>query len=131
MMLPLRFRRTWLVCGWALVLLALYGSLTSNGTIAHAGINDKIMHAGTYATLSLWFAGIYPRSRYVLIAIGLFLMGISAEFLQGWMHAGRTKDLFDVMANTIGILVGLALATWWIGGWAERLERVLYPKSEA
>ena len=130
MTLPLRFRRSWVVMGWALVLFAIYGSLTGNEAIAHSGVNDKIMHTGTYAVLSLWFAGIYPRSRYALIALGLFAMGIAMEFLQGSMHEGRIKDVHDVFANTLGIFVGLAVATWWLGGWAQRLERLLALKPE-
>lgn len=126
MMLPLRFRRTWLITGWALVLLAVYGSLTGDAAVAHSTIfNDKVMHAGTYATLSLWFAGIYPRSRYIMIALGLFALGISMEFLQGIMQEGRQRDIHDVFANTLGICIGLAMATWWLSGWAQRLERVL------
>lgn len=130
MTLPLRFRRTWVVIGWALVALAIYGSLTGNAVVTHSSINDKFMHAGTYATLSLWFAGIYPRSRYLLIALGLFSLGISMELLQGVMREGRMKDVHDVMANTLGIGIGLAVATWWLGGWAQRLERLLTPKAE-
>ena len=130
MTLPLRFRRTWVVIGWALVALAIYGSLTGNAVVTHSSINDKVMHAGTYATLSLWFAGIYPRSRYAVIAAGLFGMGITMELLQGVMREGRMKDVHDVMANTLGIGIGLAVATWWLGGWAQRLERLLTPKAE-
>lgn len=130
MTLPLHFRRTWLVVGWVMVIVAIYGSLTGNEAIAHAGVNDKFMHAGTYATLSLWFAGIYPRSRYALIALGLFALGVSIELLQGWMREGRSKDLYDVFANTLGIFVGLAVATWWLGGWAQRLERLITAKAE-
>lgn len=130
MTLPLRFRRTWLLVGWALVLLAIYGSLTGNPVVTHSSVNDKVMHAGTYATLSLWFAGIYPRSRYLLIALGLFALGISMEFLQGIMHEGRMKDIHDVMANTLGIGIGLGIALSWLGGWAQWLERLLTPKTE-
>lgn len=130
MTLPLRFRRTWVVIGWILVLIAVYGSLTGNEVITKSGVSDKVMHAGTYATLSLWFAGIYPRSRYLLIALGLFALGLSMEFLQGWMRYGRMRDLQDVFANTLGIVVGLAVAAWWLGGWAQRLERMLAPRAE-
>ena len=130
MTLPLRFRRTWLIIGWILVLIAIYGSLTGNDFLAGSGVNDKFMHAGTYATLSLWFAGIYPRSRYLVIAVGLFALGFSMELLQGWMRHGRMRDMHDVFANTLGIAIGLAVATWWLGGWAQRLERLLARRAE-
>jgi glycopeptide antibiotics resistance protein len=72
--------------------------------------------------LSLWFAGIYPRARYPAIAVGLLVMGIVIEGLQGAMHLGRQADLIDVYANTIGIVSGLVLALIWLGGWAQRVE---------
>jgi VanZ family protein len=130
MTLPLRFRRMWLTIGWILVSIAVYGSLTGNDFIAACGVNDKFMHAGTYATLSLWFAGIYPRSRYLVIAVGLFALGVSMELLQGWMGYGRMRDMHDVFANMLGIAIGLTLATWWLGGWAQRLERLLASRVE-
>jgi glycopeptide antibiotics resistance protein len=70
----------------------------------------------------LWFAGIYPRSRYTTIAIGLFCMGVAIEFAQGAMHLGRHADYHDVVANSGGIVVGLALAFVGLGGWAQWLE---------
>ena len=131
MMLPLRFRRTWLIVGWLFVLGVVYGSLTGNPVITHASVNDKLEHFGAYAALSLWFAGIYPRSRYAIIAVGLFLLGVSMEFLQAAMRAGRMKDFHDVIANSIGIAVGLTIAVLWLSGWAQRLERLLVQKASA
>jgi glycopeptide antibiotics resistance protein len=72
--------------------------------------------------MTVWFAGIYPRSRYALIALGLFLMGIVIEWVQGAMNLGRESDLRDVLANSVGIVAGLTLALAWLGGWAQRLE---------
>jgi VanZ family protein len=128
MTLPLRFRRTWMLVGWALVLIVVYASLTGNPVVTKAGINDKFEHFAAYGTLSFWFAGIYPRSRYAMIAAGLFLLGVSMEFLQGLMREGRVQDYLDVIANTAGIAMGLTVAIFWLGGWAQRLERVLAPK---
>jgi glycopeptide antibiotics resistance protein len=57
-----------------------------------------------------------------MIGVGLLLMGIVIEGLQGAMHLGRQADIHDVYANTIGILCGLTLALVWLGGWAMRVE---------
>jgi VanZ family protein len=125
-MLPLKYRKSWLVTGWGLIALAIYGSLTSNPSMVPDGVSDKFLHTGTYATLSFWFAGIYPRSRYAHIAVGLFCLGLAAEFAQGWMRAGRMQDFNDVIANTLGIAIGLLVA-FLLGGWAQRIERWLSP----
>ena len=47
--------------------------------------------------LTLWFAGIYPRSRYSLIGVALFVMGVVIEWLQGAMNLGRQADMRDVV----------------------------------
>jgi VanZ family protein len=123
MLLSLRHPRLWLVLGWLLI----GGAIIANLMPAHdlptlGGISDKTEHIVGYAVLSLWFAGIYPRARYPMIGVGLLVMGIVIEGLQGAMHWGRQADLMDVYANTIGIVCGLVLALVWLGGWAMRVE---------
>jgi VanZ family protein len=123
MLLSLRHPRLWLVSGWILVVGAIIASLMPSDRLPTlGGISDKTEHIVGYAVLSLWFAGMYPRSRYPAIGVGLLVMGIVIEGLQGAMHLGRQADLIDVYANTIGIVSGLVLALIWLGGWAQRVE---------
>jgi VanZ family protein len=123
-----RFRTAWLCLGWVFVALALLACLAPVSAPGLSGlfvINDKVAHAAGYAALSLWFAGLYPRSRYVWIALALFAMGVIVELLQGWMSAGRNRDALDVIANTTGIVVGLSLSLTALGAWAQRAESLL------
>ena len=123
MLLALRHPRLWLVSGWILVILAIVASLVPSHDLPKmGGIGDKYEHFIGYAVLALWFAGIYPKARYPMIAIALLVMGIVIEGLQGAMHVGREADLKDVYANCIGIVSGLILALIWFGGWALRVE---------
>ena len=123
MMLALRHPRVWLVSGWILIAGAIVASLVpSHDLPSLGGVSDKTEHIVGYAVLSLWFAGIYPRTRYPMIGVCLLVMGIVIEGLQGAMHLGRQADLTDVYANTIGIVGGLLLALAWLGGWAIRVE---------
>ncbi|MGH8177288.1 MAG: VanZ family protein [Steroidobacter sp.] len=122
MLLPLRHPRTWLVIGWAMIALAVLASLLPGQKLPVTGINDKFEHALAYTVLALWFAGIYPRSRYLIIGIGLVLLGIAIEWAQGAMSLGRQSDFRDVIANTGGIALGLTLAMTWLGGWAQRID---------
>ena len=121
MLATLRHPRLWQVIGWLLVLGAVYLSLSPGSTVPGL-INDKVAHATTYAVLMLWFAGLYPRPRYVWIALCLFLMGVFIEFAQGAMALGRQRDYLDVLANSAGIALGLTLALGWLGDWVQRVE---------
>jgi VanZ family protein len=123
MLLALRHPRLWLVCGWLLIVGAFIASLVPQQDLPRlGGISDKLEHIVGYGVLALWFAGIYPRTRYPAIGVALLAMGILIEGLQGAMRLGRQADLRDVYANSIGILCGLALALIWLGGWAMRVE---------
>jgi glycopeptide antibiotics resistance protein len=122
MMLVLRHPRTWLAIGWMLVIAATYVSLVPAKSLPPMGVSDKFEHAFGYAVLTLWFTGIYPRSRYLHIALGMFLLGVMIEYLQGAMHLGRSRDYHDIIANTGGIACGLLIARIALGGWAQWIE---------
>jgi VanZ family protein len=124
MLLPLRHPRLWLVGGWVLVALALLASLTPTQNLPNIGASDKLEHLTAYALMTLWFAGIYPRSRYIMIGIGMFFLGALIEAAQGSMEWGRQADVYDMLANTTGIVAGLIAAWLGLGGWAQRVENL-------
>lgn len=122
-MLPLSHPRFWLATGILLVIVIVSGSLAPSEDVEGLMLgNDKITHALAYTGLTLWFAGMYPRSRYAWIASGLFMLGAIIEVLQGAMPLGRQSDLRDLVANTTGIGIGLMVAWKWFGGWAQWVE---------
>jgi VanZ family protein len=125
-MLSLRFPRLWLGVGWTAVVLAVVVSLVPTHRLPQPpNVSDKVEHFVAYFLLSLWFAGIYPRAKYWIIALGLGVMGVLIEFAQGSMGYGRYADVRDVVANCAGLLAGLLLSWWWLGGWAQRVESVI------
>ena len=68
-----------------------------------------------------WFCLLYARraSRigYALLWIG---MGVGLEFAQGQLGY-RTYEPFDMVANTLGVLIGWALAFAVPAGLAQKL----------
>ncbi|WP_129777518.1 VanZ family protein [Peristeroidobacter soli] len=125
-MLPLRFPRLWLGLGWLAITLAIIVCLVPSSQLPQPpSLSDKSEHFICYLLLSCWFAGIYPRTRYWVIGIGLLVMGILIEFAQGAMGLGRQADVNDVFANGTGIVAGLLLCWWFLGGWAQRLESLV------
>ena len=122
-MLPeLRHARAWLVGGCLLVMSVVVASLVPSYSLPPVGVSDKFEHSMAYAAMTLWFTGIYGRSRYVHIGVALFLLGIAIEYAQGAMDLGRQRDYHDVIANSGGIAVGMIVALIGIGGWARWVE---------
>jgi len=110
----LRWYGLWLVLGWGWVALVWYLSLTSQPLDIDLGtsFNDKIGHTIAYAWLMLWFGNLYVcrhgRISYSLIFIA---MGILLEVLQGSMTSARQFSYGDMLANSLGVIVGYVLLT--------------------
>lgn len=123
-MLPLRFPWLWMALGWLLVAGVAAGELVPARMISAIPVNDKLEHAGSYCLLMLWFAGMFDRRRHIPIAIILAVLGFTLDALQ-LTTATRDFDMRDVAANTVGILIGLALSLTLLGGWCRRVEKYL------
>jgi VanZ family protein len=69
---------------------------------------DKLGHFVAYGTLMLWFCSLYRNGRTRLLYGAAFIaMGVGLEVLQG-MLGYRTYEVIDMIANTIGVLLGAA-----------------------
>ena len=85
-------------------------------TFAHA---DKVMHFCGYALLGALVARMLVHEtlafsrRNLMIAAVLFstLYGVSDEFHQSFV-AERSADVFDVVADGVGSLVGVVFYVW-------------------
>ena len=104
------FRRPFLWSAlWMLAIAAVVvGSLLPPADLpARALGNDKVMHFLGYFVLMAGAVQLYARrSSWVTMAVLLALMGVGLEWLQAWMHVGRTADRADALANTLGVLAG-------------------------
>lgn len=112
----LSYRRAWLAGAWLLVCLVIYFSLTPHPPQPLIFSNaDKLEHALSYALLSFWFCQVYLslRSRLIVIA-ALIGLGIGLEFVQGWTGY-RLFDIWDMAANSIGVLLGYLLVRTPVG----------------
>ncbi|AID28834.2 putative ABC-type sugar transport system permease subunit [Mesorhizobium sp. USDA 4775] len=71
--------------------------------------NDRVNHASAFATLAALGAFGWPR-RIVTLVIFLALVGAAIEVLQGTTLIDRDLDMFDWVADCIGIAGGLVVA---------------------
>ena len=94
--------------GWAAAIVWL--SLTPSPLPVDVAYGDKLGHFGAYGLLMFWFALLYARwPTRVRYMIGFMAMGVGLEFLQGRLGY-RTLDPADMVANTLGVLLGCAAA---------------------
>lgn len=104
-------RAWWIAIGWLMVAAIVVGSLA---TVPAVGPDlpqgDKLQHVAAYFALTAWFAQISARWRVLLVhALGFVLLGATLEVLQA-LNPGRRFELADMVANAVGVLLGLGLA---------------------
>lgn len=69
--------------------------------------NDKLMHSGGYFVAAFSISLAFPRKRFDLRAFFLIAYSIGIEIGQHFMPP-RTFDVFDIVANSTGVIVGLS-----------------------
>jgi VanZ family protein len=128
-MLALRHARRWQLASVFILFLVLAATLMpavwfwddKDGAIRWFRHFDKWLHGMTFLALSLWFAGLYRKSSYWKVAVGLLAFGLIIEACQR-MVSYRTADWLDVGADAAGIIAGLLIGLAGIGGWCLRVE---------
>lgn len=124
------FRRpvVWLA-GWVLLFaLVAIGSLLPPGDLPPMwpGL-DKLQHFLGYALLSAYAVMLFARMRpQALAALGVIAFGIVIEFVQATWTAERIGDSADAMANALGALAGLLIASTPMARWLQRLDARLW-----
>lgn len=105
---PFRHPILWSMAWVLMVAAVVAGSLLPPGDLpAQAMGNDKLMHFLGYFVLMAGAVQLYARrASWVAMAVLLVFLGIGLEWLQAWMHVGRTADRADALANTLGVLAG-------------------------
>tara|TARA_R110002124_G_scaffold17532_1_gene73009 strand:- start:26649 stop:27047 length:399 start_codon:yes stop_codon:yes gene_type:complete len=82
--------------------------------------SDKIVHILIHGLLAfIWLTYSYSADKYhisnkivVVVLIVCFLYGLVIEVSQHWFTLSRQFDLLDILANTVGSLIGLLF--FWI-----------------
>ena len=119
------FRRPWLWAGsWTIAVAAVViGSLVPAHDLPDVPRGfDKVEHFGAYAVLAAGAVQLFARRlSWGFVCVVLVLMGIGLEYLQAQMGLGRMLDRQDALANTIGVLIGLATA---FTSWRDALLRL-------
>ncbi|TXD82445.1 VanZ family protein [Subsaximicrobium wynnwilliamsii] len=106
---------------WALPLLVLYafaltaGSLVNTGGMPDLGssFDDKIYHAVAYSIFTILIYNVLKlknfESRIFIAVVAVLVYGIIIEVLQYLLTTYRTLDGYDILANSIGAILGMLL----------------------
>lgn len=97
-----------LAAGWAWAATIVWLSLTPAPPSLDFQQSDKLGHFLGYGLLMLWFCILYARTATRVAYAACFVaMGVGLEFIQGALGY-RTYEVFDMYANTLGVLLGWA-----------------------
>lgn len=108
---PLRRPRLWTALWLLAVLVVIVVCLIPPPPIDLPENGDKVEHFLAYLILSGSAVQLFRRGTPLLWAgAGLVLMGVGIEFAQGALTSNRSADPMDALANTVGVLSGLATA---------------------
>jgi VanZ family protein len=102
-------------------IFTLYAALAPGDDTAGLIPWDKAKHFIVFYGLTFLATLALPRSRFWKIGGVLLAFGIAIEILQGLPIVGRDADIFDVVADTLGI--GFFFGPIVVRGWLDRNAR--------
>ncbi|MBT8762800.1 VanZ family protein [Desulfohalobiaceae bacterium Ax17] len=91
----------WLVCA----------SLTPLDISLDVRHGDKLLHGLAYFFMAMLYPWPLVRHGRVFIFVVLTILGSFIELLQSVLPVNRTGDIKDILANSLGIILGL-LVLW-------------------
>ncbi|WP_052461060.1 VanZ family protein [Psychroserpens mesophilus] len=106
---------------WSLPILLIYSITLTSGSLGRvssipklgSSFDDKIYHFLAYAVLTMvlynFIATTTVKFKILFSASIAIIYGIIIEGLQSILTDFRTPDYYDVLANTIGVVIAILL----------------------
>lgn len=102
--------RTWVRGAfWCALLFAYVCAVIPGGP--EIGNSDKDGHVLTFVTLSFIARLGWSRRSAIAIAVALVVFGIFIELSQATPIVHRDADVWDVVADLVGVIVGLVIGS--------------------
>jgi VanZ family protein len=121
----LRLAPLWWAAGWAIVVFITFSCLEPAHYVPNLHLWDKLEHATAFFGMTCWFGGLVRRRRYLWIVFWMLLFGAGIEVAQGLMRLGRSADVLDFTADSVGVAVALTLLYLGLGSWTRWIERLV------
>lgn len=75
---------------------------------------DKVIHVLLFVGFGWLWTTAFPRQA-VLVLISGIALGIAIEVAQGALPINRSPDVFDAIADVVGLLIGMTAGRWAAG----------------
>lgn len=117
--LPFLLASLWFIL--SIILLTLPGSDIPKENWLDGIYFDKWVHVGMFALLTfLWCWAVSKRNQRSLklktfffeITLLAIAFGVLMEFVQGYFIPGRSCDITDMIADTVGAAAGFFYSSW-------------------
>ena len=70
---------------------------------------DKIIHISIFALLGFCFIATFPKIKFFVFLQIMLIYAFITEILQDEMNLGRSLENLDILADTIGVVIGYYL----------------------
>lgn len=106
----------WIAFLWTLLILFLSFKSPSNIPNITLPNIDKVVHFMFYFVfVFLWYRYFFfikkTKTRHLFVLVGIaIIVGILVEMGQGYFTLTRQADVFDVVANSLGSIVGVFIS---------------------
>ncbi|KQT22440.1 antibiotic resistance protein VanZ [Chryseobacterium sp. Leaf404] len=67
---------------------------------------DKVLHLSIFAALGFLFIASFPKIKFGYYIQIILIYAFLTEILQEEMHLGRSIETLDIVADTLGCLIG-------------------------
>lgn len=67
---------------------------------------DKAMHVSIFMVLGFTFMAAFPRTRFLIFMQIMLIYSFLTEILQDEMNLGRSMENLDLVADTVGVILG-------------------------
>ena len=67
---------------------------------------DKVLHLSIFALLGFCFMATFPKIKFIHYIQIMLIYSILTEILQDEMGFGRSLEALDLVADTIGVIIG-------------------------
>lgn len=85
-------------------------------------LSDKVIHIGVFTLWTCWLSGQFISFLKIFFYTSIF--GFFIEVIQYFLSY-RSWELLDLLANEIGILIGVIIAIKFTSGWSLLIENYI------
>jgi VanZ family protein len=118
------FQPYWKLAVGLLAIVIIYLSWAPLNSDTMLTFNDKLLHFLAYFVFTFLFIEVVHYDRLIMVFYGVGLFSFCIEYGQSFIPY-RSFEVFDLLANIIGITVAIFISNIFAKGWLVLIEKML------